>query len=569
MQWNQQIEDWLNAGTEDVSFREELERVGEQLRVREPGAAMQQYLSMELPSGHAGGPLRSSDDELDQLLSPEYNPLGKWPDNPRKVAEPVTQAEINRVIRELAEKKGLVSVSQKQAGEKRQLLKEIVAHNLVKRAEQLITYTEPNHAFTFLKSVGTSKVYALDPKLTGFGTVVVSADDGELRAMAKELSAEEAIDDVFRGQRGCRYYKHTAEQLHPYSCWGLLSALPGHTVTGQEQIFTGMQEPDGAGEEKAPPSGVGTQPTQQGEEAARERWSEACKAFQAALSDVQSQHSAIVQSHKLNVRRAAIQEDIARLELKRDQVGEYMDELRDQLQHCYRKSTQTAETIESLKQDMEWSRGKSFALTAKLLGLKPYREHMDAMNKLHLDISALYSTMSRHKNDISSLEAKIANELAYQSKLDHKLELMYKESGSMEEQIPQEIRQCSRGSRSKELLAAPWITESYNRARSNLFLAAMDVHECFIRAASSRMIGNTALLGQLASVDRETVKPLWDAFTLVVPVITASLASISSLFRGIGQEELGWLFVDRDSLPCSQAAVGPVWRSRKTVMVSS
>lgn len=115
---------------------------------------------------------------------------------------------------------------------------------------------------------------------------------------------------------------------------------------------------------------------------------------------------------------------------------------------------------------------------------------------------------------------------------------------------------------------SPWITADYNKARSELFLAAMHVHECFIRAASEKMVGNIRLMGHADAAGQEVDKAIWQCYTLLIPAIAVTPAASLALFKGLKQEELGLVVVDQNSLTSSQSAAAAIWRARRVVVIN-
>jgi hypothetical protein len=121
--------------------------------------------------------------------------------------------------------------------------------------------------------------------------------------------------------------------------------------------------------------------------------------------------------------------------------------------------------------------------------------------------------------------------------------------------------------------AAPYDYPALFQARRELFIAAMALHQAFIVAAWKRLSRTLSafvnlLQGNLspAQITKDSIH-LWDAFFLVVPVVSTTFASFPRLFSGIGREALAWLMIDEAGQAAPQQAAGAIWRSRNTVIV--
>jgi hypothetical protein len=121
--------------------------------------------------------------------------------------------------------------------------------------------------------------------------------------------------------------------------------------------------------------------------------------------------------------------------------------------------------------------------------------------------------------------------------------------------------------------AAPYEYPALFQARRELFIAAMALHQAFIVAAWKRLARTLSafvnlLQGNLnpSQITKGSIH-LWDAFFLVVPVVSTTFASFPRLFSGIGREALAWLMIDEAGQAAPQQAVGAIWRSRNAVIV--
>jgi superfamily I DNA and/or RNA helicase len=69
------------------------------------------------------------------------------------------------------------------------------------------------------------------------------------------------------------------------------------------------------------------------------------------------------------------------------------------------------------------------------------------------------------------------------------------------------------------------------------------------------------------AANRGMAPELWSSFFLVVPVVSTTFASFARLFRGLGREQLGWLFLDEAGQAQPAHAVGALWRSRRALVI--
>ncbi|MDQ2821694.1 MAG: ATP-binding protein [Pseudomonadota bacterium] len=120
---------------------------------------------------------------------------------------------------------------------------------------------------------------------------------------------------------------------------------------------------------------------------------------------------------------------------------------------------------------------------------------------------------------------------------------------------------------------APYFTQQLFEARRLVFSAAMDLHKAFIVAAWPALRKSlSAFVNVLTGAthpDKVTdgVAQLWDAFFLVVPVVSTTFASFPRLFSGMRRDSLAWLLIDEAGQAAPQQAVGAIWRARRTVLV--
>jgi hypothetical protein len=120
----------------------------------------------------------------------------------------------------------------------------------------------------------------------------------------------------------------------------------------------------------------------------------------------------------------------------------------------------------------------------------------------------------------------------------------------------------------------PWISAAHDRCRAEVFVAAMALHRALAAATPLRenlSLAINLVTGRLdplgSAANRRMAAHLWSSLFLVVPVVSTTFASFARLFRGLGRDDLGWLFVDEAGQAQPAHAVGALWRSRRALVI--
>lgn len=122
--------------------------------------------------------------------------------------------------------------------------------------------------------------------------------------------------------------------------------------------------------------------------------------------------------------------------------------------------------------------------------------------------------------------------------------------------------------------SSAWFTDKSQRAREELFIAAIQLHKAFIDAAAKPLRHN---LGALMNVFSSQALPtpakqallgdLWSTLFLVVPLVSTTFASVQRMLGRLPVGGLGWLLIDEAGQAVPQAAVGAIMRSKRVVVL--
>ena len=122
-------------------------------------------------------------------------------------------------------------------------------------------------------------------------------------------------------------------------------------------------------------------------------------------------------------------------------------------------------------------------------------------------------------------------------------------------------------------LSTPWHDEALWTLRHEAFIAALGLHKAFLRANANQVTDNLKFLSKvLTGVETErgisiSIRKIWDTLFLTVPVVSTAFASVPRLFSHLKAEELGWLIIDEGGQATPQAALGSIWRARRSIIV--
>lgn len=520
---------------------------------------LRRYLGLERPAQTKD--LIRQNDVLEEAVSPQNTPLARWPGPGRHPLVLLQQAAVNIAFSETAAS-GLIGINGPPGTGKTTLLRDLVAGVITERAQKMATYADPETAFetTGLKlNVGTGwlHLYTMDKALRGFEIVVASSNNKAVENVSAELPGINAIaDDACE----LRYFQTVSDSLHQRETWGLVAAVLGNAQNRSrfKQLFW-WDDDKGLnsylrvaaslpmGEKAEPPTILQVENPPLTHTEALKRWQIAREKFRKALKQSQEWQQ---QLENLRHDVLAIPRLAKALEAATRQHSDAVSLVKRLLQQHYDHTRDVKSASEELRCHVSRKPG-FWARLFRTRAARAWNEIQSALIELQQNESSLQSARSEHdKTKRRILEAQ------------EKYGFVVPDSAFFETH-PRDHHQ-----------ATPWFHAVAQRARDEVFIAAMALHRAFVDAAAKPLRHNLAALMNaftnqlLPNPEKQALLPdLWSSLFLVVPLVSTTFASVNRMLGKLPPESLGWLLVDEAGQAVPQAAVGAIMRTKRAVIV--
>ncbi|EEF26304.1 conserved hypothetical protein, partial [Ricinus communis] len=526
-------------------------------------------------------------------LHPSRNNRGHWLSQASHSMSLMQQFAINAGLDSLRGG-GLFAVNGPPGTGKTTLLREIFADNIVRRAAVLANLHSAAEAFDGKVKVGfkngkSTVIGRLRQELTGFEMVVASSNNAAVENISRDLPKLKSLGADWQGTSYLKSvaYRIAAEDedgiFHPSAesePWGLISCALGNSENRRHFVskfyhnnWNEKVKPDPAcqniREWLDSYRGPGFVPAAQAyrvvaanvEKATGELaryatlWREYhgvtaeafCQAQQALLQDAQAQVDATAQLH------AEAQTALTQLQL-------HQADLREE------------ERLLGLQRPSWWTRWLRPSRAAT------YRDecaaNARAQRRLLREVAAARQLAAQHaaahvqqSNMLENARGAWERRQAEWRRIQQQLSAFQAQYAFAVPESPTALEQ------DHFQIAGMWHDQALARLRSELFAAALALHEAWLAEVGKGggFGGNLFAVAQLLTnqqPDDDACIPLiWQSLFMVVPVISTTFASLARQFRGMGAASLGWLFIDEAGQAVPQAVVGGLWRAQRAVVV--
>ncbi|WP_456463481.1 AAA domain-containing protein [Lutibacter sp.] len=539
-------------------------------------------------SDYLKGSLNQKSDRTDLLkninvlkdnLSPNNYPDGCWPSD--YTLSLMQQYAVNNIFNNLSNsnQEGMFSVNGPPGTGKTTLLRDIIAPIIVKRAKELILIENPSDAFTKngeLKIKNSSYspwLWSPNQSITNAGIVVASSNNGAVENISKELPLKEEVSPTYSNE--IEYFKNVAEKCIHDNNWGIISAVLGNKQNRNNLVSS--------------------------------LWfNKEFKDLQQTLKDDKVYDNSDWENivAKFNKKLKAVSDEKERLENFKDEYDEFLatKSLYHQLSIDLKKTIKQFILSKEKKDNQialikRLNENKSEVLNelSIIKSTKPnFFNYWFSKQKRDIYKKALRLTLNRYNDllekliennsilesfesafiKLKTLKNKYETEFIETSK---KLNLFQKKTQDAKDELKNNYADNSFWSNieTKESQeACPWYSSKLKKLQSELFIVSLKLNETFILNANSKSSRiSTTLAGFFEYLKGNTtatsseIKAMWNTFFLVIPVISSTFASIQTMFKDLGKEDIPWLFIDEAGQAIPQAAAGAIWRSKRVAVV--
>lgn len=542
---------------------------------------------------------------IDDAVSAGRLPKGRWPSDPAHGLTLRQQFAVNGALCELSGTDGLMGVNGPPGTGKTTMLRDVLAGNVVERARRLATLTTSTEAFTQTTHQWTAadgyprRVRQLREELTGFEMVVASANNAAVENVSTAIPARSAIAVEWRAEAD--YFadiatatmratarredeSETCEADNTPASWGLVAAKLGNKSNrGTFRSEFWFDKTDPRTKQRLP----GTVPRMQTRliqwrdgEAPKRSWADAREAFRRAERRVDELIDARQAAEDRLARfSAAMQDEIAASEHAdrlKARLATVAEAARAQADEVERAAAALAEATEDRGRHVEIRPGLLETLFSLGRAARDWRNTLGPLDAAVQDAQQSRRTAHERAQQLQSESASLAVESAdneeARARLSAELAALRVHLAADRDRYGPAYPDAGRTGRTREW-RAPWLDVEIDEARSELFLAALRLHEDFLADAAGDMVnGLRAAMEVVAGahphrLEPEKVRAAWQLFFLVVPMVSTTFASFGRMFSGMGRRSLGWVLIDEAGQACPQYAVGAIWRARRVIAV--
>lgn len=535
-----------------------------------------------------------------EKLHPTKTPHGRWPSQPDHPMSLMQQFAINTAVEELAEG-GLLSVNGPPGTGKTTLLRDLVAHNIVERAKVLARFNKPEDTLDLNGFIV--------PELTGYEMIIASSNNAAVENISKELPQKKSLAEEFRTfqylqpvsnqiaaeylpKRNRKIYKSPNGKEKEFNlfrpleddkqCWGLVSAALGKK-TNREKFSQRLLFDEHFLRETS----AETQRPDKEDFLSLWRW----KACQNKLSFDNAKKNFIDCLQRVEEQQRSLESYSDLLAIKPDNslapLSVAMADIKAQCEEhaCAIEKIEIERDIITNKvkyvtQQKQLIENDAPGWFSGLFNRKKTESHQQRLRDNQHQLFGLRSLLDEKMQHVADCQIKMMKSEEAKREIQKKIDDLSKRRIKHEQALQAFKREFNNISTPDHNVSinnaalqrtAFWQNAQINRLRSELFLAAMNLHQAWLYEAMGLRSFRSFLLklNAFLSTPHQTESPLrwWQTLSMFVPVISTTFASVGRMLHGVKSEEIGWLMIDEAGQASPQQAVGAILRAKRVLVV--
>lgn len=514
-------------------------------------------------------------DIVQKMLSPSYIPHVTWPFNNKNKLVLSQQFSVNTLFEELKDG-GLFSVNGPPGTGKTTLLKEVIANIIYKRAESLYEFKDNvNEAFSSIGKIsyrysktGEKDIYSLDKSLKGFEIVVASSNNGAVQNITQELPLFTEVDHD--SHKDILYFSEIASNLNDKPSWGTICATLGNKQNNHTFLSNFLY--DGVDDNKDVRSIFEFLKNYRYFDEHVMLWSDACDYFALKKKNVEKLRMYLLEidSYMKNF-NSYIEQFNKHKSLYDAKVQEYNKQV-DSIEKKIKAQSDMENELTNCEREHDELHKKTF-----LGKLNVFKKPVDTFKldekilQIKKDISIMIQAISNETIAIRRTEEDILK--SKKELTDSQEKLNYAKEAILNVDNSYNIPSSQFWEEKDDIiqLKSPWVSQKFNQARIELFIASLQLHKSFIIANKDPIIQNLRSLTEVINgdfTDKDIyTESIWQTLFLICPVVSTTFASLGKLFNGMGENSIGWLLVDEAGQATPQSPIGGLFRAKRAVFV--
>ncbi|EGR0230465.1 hypothetical protein XM72_c12014 [Vibrio vulnificus] len=518
-------------------------------------------------------------------LNPKETPEGRWLTEPAHNMSLMQQFAINTVFKEL-KAGGVISVNGPPGTGKTTLLRDIIAQNIVERAKVLASFSKA--------SDGLSPEGFLVKELTDFEMVVASSNNAAVENISKELPQAKSIADRYVNTG---FFRSVANQvsadekkgrLQPLDdkkqSWGNISAAMGAYKKRQrflDRFFFKYHYEKGNEPAVREPSLDFLNFWQYRSTYTGPSFHIAKKTFNEKLSRFHELNDKLAYFDSLQKTFDGHQfdADLHQMNLVLNELENHVHTLSVELDVL--RSTRNAEVRreEEISISLELLKVNSPGWFSRFFNTKKNKQYKASLSQKLGEYENVKKSIRLIIGNVDSkeIERKGCTKKILQQQVDIQSKELKKQKFLDEldayrtefkgYHLPEVTDDIEGHDRQRH---ACWQHETINELRSDIYSAALQLHEAWLIEASKQ----STFLSQIRKINdvvlgksRENALEIWQILFVFVPVVSTTFASLGNMFSKLPPDSLGWLMIDEAGQAVPQSAVGGLLRAKRAVVV--